>query len=212
MRHSGAGQHALVALEYFTGITALAGGLLLAARPDGSLLRAKLSALAGSPFADWRAPGVLLAVLVGGGFLLTAEWQRRHAHHARQLSIFAGLGLVVETTELAWIGSQPLEVLFAVVGAAVVVLAVRLGSFSNLPSGKVRDELTSCPDKARCGLRRSVEPTPDSGMSRHQDRPPPPWCRSVPPSQRYGIFSVGSGHPPIWRKPFVGCVGSVLLA
>jgi hypothetical protein len=27
-----------------------------------------------------------------------------------------------------------------------------------------------------------------------------------------GTFSVGSGHPPIWRKPFVGCVGSVLLA
>ena len=32
------------------------------------------------------------------------------------------------------------------------------------------------------------------------------------PSRRTGIFSVGSGHPPIWRKPFVGCVGSVLLA
>jgi hypothetical protein len=31
-------------------------------------------------------------------------------------------------------------------------------------------------------------------------------------TRRTGIFSVGSGHPPIRRKPFVGCVGSVLLA
>ena len=34
----------------------------------------------------------------------------------------------------------------------------------------------------------------------------------VRPGRRTGAFSVGSGHPPIWRKPFVGCVGSVLLA
>ena len=35
---------------------------------------------------------------------------------------------------------------------------------------------------------------------------------SCAPCRRTGAFSVGSGHPPIWRKPFVGCVGSVLLA
>jgi len=34
------------------------------------------------------------------------------------------------------------------------------------------------------------------------------WAVEVPD----GAFSVGSGHPPIWRRPFVGCIGSVLLA
>lgn len=120
---------ALVCLEYFTGVTALAGGVMLVARPDGSLLQARVSALAGSPFATWRVPGTLLAALVGGGFLLSAEWQRRRLPHARELSIFAGVGLIAfEVVEMAWIGFQPLEAVFGIVGAAVTVLAVRQGS------------------------------------------------------------------------------------
>jgi hypothetical protein len=116
----------LVALEYFTGVSAVVGGLMLATRPDGSLLQAKLSALSRSPFDDWRVPGVLLAVLVGGGFLVAAEWQRRRLPGARELSILAGVGLITfEVAELAWIGFQPLEIIFGVVGAAVIVLAIR---------------------------------------------------------------------------------------
>ena len=53
----------------------LAGGVLLAASPDGSLLRADPAVLADTPFTDWRVPGVLLAGLVGGGFLLAGWWQ-----------------------------------------------------------------------------------------------------------------------------------------
>ena len=138
MRRTHVGDRGLVALEYFTGITALAGGVMLAVRPDGSLLQAKLSALDGSPFSNWRAPGILLAVLVGGGFLLAAEWQRRHLHRARELSIFAGVGLIVfELTELVWIGFQPLEVIFGFGGAAVAVLAVRQrSSMPQLPEAE----------------------------------------------------------------------------
>ena len=116
----------LVAIEFVTGAAALAGGILLVVKPDGSLLHAKLSALSGSPFADWRMPGLLLALLVGGGFLWAAEWERRELPHARHLSMFAGLGLIVfELAELAWIGLQPLEMVFGVVGILVVVLAMR---------------------------------------------------------------------------------------
>jgi hypothetical protein len=119
----------LVALEYFTGITALAGGLILALRPDGSLLHAKLSDLTGSPFASWRTPGILLAALVGGGFLLTAEWQRRGLPRARELSTFAGIGLVTpEITEVIWLGFQPLQAIFGFVGIAVAILAARQNS------------------------------------------------------------------------------------
>ncbi len=121
--------HVLVSLEYFTGVSALAGGVMLAAQPDGSLLRATLSALDGSPFSNWRVPGILLTTLVGGGFLLAAEWQRRRLPHARALSIFAGVGLIAfEVAEVTWIGLQPLEAVFGIVGAAVTVLAVRQGS------------------------------------------------------------------------------------
>ena len=111
-------------LECFTSATALVGGLLPAARPDGVLLRAEQSALVTSPFSD-RLPGVL-TTLVGGGFSITAECQRRQWAHERDLAIFAGTGLIVfELTELAWIGFQPLEAVFGIVGATIALLAVR---------------------------------------------------------------------------------------
>ena len=115
----------LVGLELVTGATALVGGALLAIAPDGSLLAADPAVLAGSPFADYRWPGVLLATLVGGGYLVTGFWQARSGVGARALSVFAGVGLVVfEAGELLWLGFQPLEAVLAVVGATVAVLAV----------------------------------------------------------------------------------------
>jgi hypothetical protein len=117
---------ALVALEFFTGTVGFISGLMLIARPDGSLLHAKMSALSGSPFDDWRLPGLLLACLVGGGFLVSGEWQLRGLPHARELSLFAGIGLIAfEVAEFGWIGFQPLEAVFGLVGAGVAVLAAR---------------------------------------------------------------------------------------
>ena len=127
LRRSGGTRRALVALELVTGVTGLAGGVLLAAAPDGSLLRADPATLVGTPFADWRVPGVLLAGLVGGGFLLAGWWQWRGGWHARELSMAAGLGLACfEAAELGWLGFQPLEAVFAVVGVTVTGLAWRL--------------------------------------------------------------------------------------
>jgi hypothetical protein len=125
-RRPGVARRALVALELVTGFTGLVGGVLLAAAPDGSLLRADPATLAGSPFSDWRVPGVLLAGLVGGGFLLAGWWQWRGHRYARELSMAAGAGLVCfEAAELAWLGFQPLEAVFAVVGLTIVAFAWR---------------------------------------------------------------------------------------
>jgi hypothetical protein len=120
-------EQVLTGLELCTGATGLIGGLLLVAKPDGSLLNAKPSALAGSPFSNWRVPGVLLATLVGGGFLGISLWQWQDGWHARELSLLAGLGLVAfEGAELVWIGPQPLELVFGGVGVIVVALAWNL--------------------------------------------------------------------------------------
>jgi hypothetical protein len=123
----GAARRALLAVELVIGVMGLAGGVLLAVAPDGSLLRADPATLAGSPFSDWRLPGVLLAGLVGGGFLLAGWWQWRGHRHARELSMIAGAGLICfEAAELVWLGFQPLEAVFAGVGATVVILAWRM--------------------------------------------------------------------------------------
>ena len=125
-RRSRAVRRALAALEFVTGAAGVVGGVLLVAAPDGSLLRADPSVLAGTPFGDWRVPGVLLAVLVGGGFLVAGWWQWCDYRYARELSLLAGAGLIgFEVAELAWIGFQPLEVLFVFVGLVIVGVAWR---------------------------------------------------------------------------------------
>lgn len=119
------GRQLLVGLELVTGAAALVGGILLAAAPDGSLLQMDPSALGGSPFTNWRLPGVALASLVGGGFLAAGMWERSGGSRARELSVLAGLSLVAfEGLELVWIGPHPLQLIFAIVGAAVAALAV----------------------------------------------------------------------------------------
>ncbi len=122
---AGRPRRVLVGLELFTGTTALAGGVLLAVAPDGALLKADPAVLAGSPFPDYRWPGVLLATLVGGGYLVTGFCTWRSGRRARALSVVAGGGLVLfEATELRWLGFQPLEAVFAVVGAVVATVAL----------------------------------------------------------------------------------------
>jgi hypothetical protein len=125
-------ERALLALLGFTGATAVVGGSLLVVRPDGSLLRIERSALAGTPFRDWRLPGLLLGVLVGGGGLGAAGWTASRAPFDRQLAMVYGAGLVgFEIAEWVWIGPHPLEVVFGAVGLAIVGLAAT----SHAPGG-----------------------------------------------------------------------------
>lgn len=117
---------AVARVELLTAAAAPVGGALLIARPDGSLRHADQAVLLGSPFTDSRAPGLVLAGLVGGGWLATGAWQWRGARSARQLSMVAGIGLVLfEAAELAWIRFQPLQAVVASVGVLVVALAAR---------------------------------------------------------------------------------------
>ncbi|MGV8966439.1 MAG: hypothetical protein ACOH2F_09180 [Cellulomonas sp.] len=71
-----------VVLELAAGVMAVAGGALLVAAPDGSLLALDAAMLGGSPFGDWRLPGILLADIVGGGFLAAGMWDRTSTRRA----------------------------------------------------------------------------------------------------------------------------------
>ena len=117
----------LIGLELGTGAAALGSGLLLAVRPDGAFLHGDPSLLRRTPFVDWRVPGLLLAAGCGGGYLLAGVLQLRRHRAAKAVSVAAGAALVaLEAWETAVIEFQPLEAVFAGVGAAVVVLALRV--------------------------------------------------------------------------------------
>ncbi|HEX6129682.1 MAG TPA: hypothetical protein VF071_11735 [Candidatus Limnocylindria bacterium] len=62
-----------VAFLLLLGLGALAGGVALVVRPDGSVMQMPLSMLSGSPFADYLVPGLILGGLFGiGSFVVAA--------------------------------------------------------------------------------------------------------------------------------------------
>lgn len=127
---------ALVRTEVATGASALVCGALLALRPDGSLMGLPSRVLESGPFTDWRMPGLLLAGLVGGGFLAAGASARWRLPFTRELSVAAGSGLILfEAVEWFWLGFHPLQAVFMGVGAAVVVLAIGAGPSPSTPSG-----------------------------------------------------------------------------
>lgn len=114
-------------IEFGTAAAALAGGVLLALRPDGAFLHAGPAVLRRTPFSTWRIPGLLLAAGCGGGYAVAGVLHARRSRAARFVSVAAGSALVgLEAWEIAVIEYQLLELVFAGVGAAVVVLALRL--------------------------------------------------------------------------------------
>jgi len=147
----------LITLEAVTGVTALAGGLLLMLAPDGSLLMADSAALAGTGFDDWLLPGAALALFVGVGFAVTALWQWRRGPYARYLSLAAGIGLVLfEIVQFSLIGFHPLQAVFGIVGAVTAVLAWRLPGAKHGATGSA-------------SVRRA-EPAQAQTVAHHEDR------------------------------------------
>jgi hypothetical protein len=59
-----------IAFLALLGLGALAGGLALVSRPDGSVMQFDVALLAGSPFADFLVPGLVLGGLFGIGSLV----------------------------------------------------------------------------------------------------------------------------------------------
>jgi hypothetical protein len=90
----------LVVLTLFNAVSAIPAGISFLLRPDGSWLGTPLEMLQGSPFSDFRVPGLVLALGVGGsslaaGFLLLGR---------KALGAAAALGAGVVLA--GWIGVQ----------------------------------------------------------------------------------------------------------
>ncbi len=88
---------ATVACLVLLGIGALAGGLSLVLKPDGSVMQFDVSILAGSPFSDFLVPGLILGGLFGAGsFIVAIMGVRRH-----RLAPF--LAFAIGAAQMVWI-------------------------------------------------------------------------------------------------------------
>lgn len=118
-----------IVLEAFLGVGALGGGIALMAGPNGEILLLPESALAGSPFANYFAPGAILFVLLGIGPLVAAVLAWRRHPIAPLLACMAGGALLIWlTVQIAIIGysnDPPLQAFY--LGLGVVLTLVGIG-------------------------------------------------------------------------------------
>jgi hypothetical protein len=120
---------ACVAFLVLLGLGALAGGIALVAKPDGSVMHFDVSLLAGSPFANFTVPGLILGGLFGIGSFVVAGMGRARFRVAPFLAFAIGCGQMIWiVVELAIIKELSfLHPLFFGVGLAIAVTAVPWG-------------------------------------------------------------------------------------
>ncbi len=118
-----------VSLLILLGIGALAGGVALAAKPDGSVMKFPVSLLSGSPFPDFFVPGLILGGLFGVGSFAVAVIGLRRWRVAPFLAFAIGCGQMIWiVVELAII--KELSVLHPIcfgLGLAIAIAAVLWG-------------------------------------------------------------------------------------
>ena len=83
---------ATVAIDAFVGVTAIAGGIALAAGLEQD--RFPLSWLRGTPFRDYTLPGIILAGVVGGSAAVAALLTLRSPRSGGTASMVAGAALI----------------------------------------------------------------------------------------------------------------------
>ena len=91
---------ACIAFLVVLGLGALAGGIALVSRPDGSVMHFDVAILAGSPFADFTIPGLILGGLFGLGSFVVA------ALGVARLRIAPFLAFAIGCGQMIWIVVQ----------------------------------------------------------------------------------------------------------
>ena len=85
----------VVSLLILLGIGALAGGVALVAKPDGSVMQMPVRLLAGSPFPDFFVPGLILGGLFGVGSVVVTVIGLRRWRIAPFLAFAIGCGQMI---------------------------------------------------------------------------------------------------------------------
>jgi hypothetical protein len=114
----------LIVIECVVSLSGLAGGAFMASHPKTMM---PLRYLEGTWFHTWRWPGVALFVFVGLAPAIVVALALGRHRYALLGHVGVGVGLVAWIIlEAAWVVISPgLQITFAFVGVAIVVLAAR---------------------------------------------------------------------------------------
>jgi hypothetical protein len=121
-------QRMLAALLLFVGLGGLFGGLLFVTDPSGGSMGMDAAILAGSPFADFLVPGVVLLLVNGVGSTAAGAVAWMGWRYTGQAGAALGALLVawilIQIGTIGFFWAPPFQPLFLVIGLAEVVLGV----------------------------------------------------------------------------------------
>jgi hypothetical protein len=115
-----------IVLLIFNGISALAGGWVLIAAPDGAMMQMPLDMLRYSPFTNFLIPGIILSVMNGISSVIVCIFSIRRWKNYHALIIYQGyvlLGWIV--VQIGMIRSfHILHLMYGLTGIILIVLGM----------------------------------------------------------------------------------------
>lgn len=118
----------LFILISFIAVSTLLTGVLLMSVPDGSLLRLPLSILNDTPFKDFRLPGFLLFILIGG-INIIAVYYNMISHSKRYNWAIAGSIIVVlwSLTQYSLLETSfIIDMFYLFLGISIILISMQL--------------------------------------------------------------------------------------
>ena len=109
-------------------IVSIITGLMLMSVPDGSLLHLTLDQLKGTPFKDFRVPGLIMFVSVGLTNLVAVFLNMTRHLQQYQWSLWGGIMLIAWTVaqDILTTGYYVVNIFFIVIGIMIVLMSVKL--------------------------------------------------------------------------------------
>lgn len=123
----------LIIVEFFNGLSGLAGGFGLISDPTAASLGMSLSWLEGTPFSNYLIPGIVLFVVNGVGNVFAAILSLRRNRYFARVAMFFGLIMMIWIiSQVAWIGYksflQPLYFSSGLLQSILAWLVIRKNS------------------------------------------------------------------------------------
>lgn len=118
----------LFILVSFIAVTSLLSGIVMISNPDGSILNLSPGLLNGTPFKDFKIPGILLAVIVGGINLLAVFFNLKRQSNRYNWALAGGLviyGWII--IQMILIGAfHWLHILYLIIGVLIILISYQL--------------------------------------------------------------------------------------
>ena len=117
----------LGALQFFIGLTAIAGGFRLVSNPNG-IPDFPIEWLSNSPFTSYFIPGLVLLIIIGFGNVLAGPVTFLRKRYSGSIATLLGIFLILYMIIEVWfIGLRNfLQPLYFILGVTVLILGLKM--------------------------------------------------------------------------------------